>query len=522
VAERDAVTAWLTRPSHRWWERRWFIAAIVVATMLPLLYPPLPPLVDLPGHVGRYRVELDLDRSLFLQRYYSFRWAPMGNLGVDLLVVPFAKLFGLELGVKLIVLAIPPLTAAGFLWVAREVHGRIPPTAFMALPFIYSLPFLFGFLNFALSVALAFVSFAFWLNLGTSRRTVLRRWLFVPISFALFFCHVYGLGLLGLMCFAADAVKLHESGRSWWRASLEAALGVWMLALPLVGMAFWPIASHGGIAFGWFDWDAKITGLYGVVRDRWGPLDVATLEVAAVVLLFALFSPKLGFSRKLAVIAILLATSFVLLPRYILDSAYADVRLLPYVFAVALLAIRIRQPADLRFENCIGVLACAFFLGRLATNTASLAMAADDQRAKLVALDMMPRGARVASFYALPSAEPWALQRNSHLGGLVIARREGFSNDQWLTTSHNLLGLEYHEAGTFSGNPSQLVRPTGDHSGFYRTIDEALTEVPRDKFDYIWLLNVPSLDRRLIAGLQPVWRDRDSILYRIPSQAGRH
>ena len=37
------------------------------------------------------------DHSLFLQRYYSFHWAPMGNLGVDLDHSVLHRLFGLEL-----------------------------------------------------------------------------------------------------------------------------------------------------------------------------------------------------------------------------------------------------------------------------------------------------------------------------------------------------------------------------------------------------------------------------------------
>ena len=100
--------------------------------------------------MGRYRVELDLGHSPWLQQYYDYHWAAIGNLGVDMLVHAAGPLIGLEPAVKLIVLAIPPLTAIGFLWVAREVHGRIPPTAFFALPFIYGYPFLFGFVNFAL------------------------------------------------------------------------------------------------------------------------------------------------------------------------------------------------------------------------------------------------------------------------------------------------------------------------------------------------------------------------------------
>ena len=64
------------------------LALVVLATAMPLLYPPVPPLVDLLGHMGRYRVELDLDHSPWLQRYYDYHWAAIGNLGVDLLVDP--------------------------------------------------------------------------------------------------------------------------------------------------------------------------------------------------------------------------------------------------------------------------------------------------------------------------------------------------------------------------------------------------------------------------------------------------
>src|SRR6185503_1552772 len=114
------------------------------------------------------------------QQYYGFRWAAIGNLGVDVLVKLLGPLLGLEPAVKLIILVIPPLTVAGMLWVALEVHGRVPPTALFALPFVYGHPFLFGFVNFALSMALAFLAFGLWLHLGRIGRTRLRAILFVP------------------------------------------------------------------------------------------------------------------------------------------------------------------------------------------------------------------------------------------------------------------------------------------------------------------------------------------------------
>src|SRR5437763_14470639 len=103
-----------------WWDSRVAIAAAIVLATVPLLYPPIPPLVDLLGHMGRFRVELDGGHSLWLQQYYAFNWVPIGNLGVDLLDRLIAPLVGLELAVKLVVVAIPALTVAGLLWVARE------------------------------------------------------------------------------------------------------------------------------------------------------------------------------------------------------------------------------------------------------------------------------------------------------------------------------------------------------------------------------------------------------------------
>lgn len=506
----DAVVD--TRP---WWESRACIALVVMATMLPLLYPTIPPLVDLFGHMGRYRVELDLDHSPWLQAYYDYHWAAIGNLGVDLLVYPLGKLLGLEPAVKLIVMVVVLTTATGMLWVAREVHGRVPPTAFFALPFIYGFPFQFGFVNFALSVALAFVAFALWLRLGRLERIRLRDWLFAPISLIVFFCHTYGWGMLGLMCLSAEVVRIRDLGRPWWKAALEAALHVSVMALPLLAIVAAPGGGHGPMTTEWFSWGAKWIGLLGTLRDRWGPFDVAAIELAALIFMFAIVSPKLTVARSLTVLTVLLALCFVLFPRYIVDSAYADVRLLPYLFAVALLAIRFRDPPDVRLQHLLALAALGFFIIRLGGTTASFAMAASDQRARLAALEAVPHGARVASFFGLPTAEPWALHRDSHLGGLVIARREGFSNDQWITGAFNLLGLKYREVGTFGANPSQVVRPNGEGDAIYRTIGQALAEVPRDKFDYIWLIDVPPFDRRLLAGLQPIRSSPGSTLYRI-------
>ena len=517
VEQGSAIDA--AHDARPWWESRLCVVLVVLATTVPLLYPPIPPLVDLFGHMGRYRVELDLHHSPWLQQYYNYHWAAIGNLGVDLLVIPLGKLLGLEPAVKLIVVAIPPLTAIGFLWVAREVHGRIPPTAFFALPFIYGYPFLFGFVNFTLSVALAFLAFGLWLRLGRLDRTVVREWLFVPISLVVFFCHTYGWGLLGLLCFSADAVRLHDRGRTWWRAGLEAALRTSVMALPIIITLIWRSETHGGQTIDWFNWKVKWRWIYSALRDRWKWFDIASLAVATLVFLYAIANRILGrtlsLSRNLAFSAIVLAISFAIIPRIVFGSAYADMRLVPYLMAVGLLAIRFRNFPRGTTAQVLAVLGLLFFATRTAANTISFGMAAADQQAKLKAINLMPEGARVITITGMTCSEYWPLLRNSHLGAMVIVRRQGFSNDQWLMEGLNLLDLKYTAAGYFAADPSQLVRPNNCRDPLHRTIDESLAALPRNDFDYVWLIDVPPYDESLVASIQPVWRGPGSVLYRL-------
>lgn len=495
-----------------WWETRLMVILAIAASMVPLFYPPIPPLVDLLGHMGRYRVEIG--GSPWLDRYYSIDWALIGNLGGDLVIMALAPVFGLELAVKLLVLVIPALTVAGFLWVAREVHGRIPPAAYFALPFAYGHPFLFGFVNFALAMALAFLAFGLWLRLSRTGRIRLRQWLFIPISLIIFFTHAYGWGVLGLLCFSAEAVRLHDRGERWFRAGLHAAISAAVMALPVLFMLVWREGAAGNTT-DWFNWKSKWLWVQMALRDRWKIWDLASVSVAASVLAIAVVSPPLTFSRNLAFSALVLAAFFLLLPRIVFGSAYADMRLVPYVFAVALLAIRARRPISPLLGNAIAVAAVLFCVARLAGNTISLAQAAGDQRQKLETLREVPQGARVLTLVNLNCGRVWPLGRNGHLGAMVVVRKHGFSNDQWIMDGLNLLKLKYTRPGFFAADPSEIVRPSRCPDRLHLTIDESLKYFPRGDFDYVWLIDVPAYDAALAADLALVDESPGSILYRV-------
>jgi hypothetical protein len=104
--------------------------------------------------------------------------------------------------------------------------------------------------------------------------------------------------------------------------------------------------------------------------------------------------------------------------------------------------------------------------------------------------------------------------RNGHLGAMVVVRREGFSNDQWLLEGVNLLDLKYRAAGYYAADPSQLVRPNHCLDPLHRMIDDSLTHLPRKDFDYVWLIDVPPYSPETVADMKPVWRGPGSILYK--------
>jgi hypothetical protein len=493
-----------------WWEGRPFVAAMILLAFVPFLYPAIPPIVDIGGHMGRYKVAADLAHSPTLQQWFSFHWMPIGNLGVDLLVVPLSKLIGVGPATKLIVMSIPPLTVAGMLWVAREVHNRLPPTVAFALPLAFGHPFMFGFVNFALSMALAMLAFGLWLRLGRLGKSRLRALLFVPISFIVFFAHTFGWGMLGLLCFSAEAVRQHDRGWSWWMAILRAAYHASVMALPVLLILLWRSEATGGLTHRWFDWDYKWEYLLRMFRDRWEAFDIASAAIVLTVPLFALVHPRLTLSRNLAFSGLVLAATYVLLPRIVFGSAYADMRLVPFAAAMFILAIRFKAETRFPLARWMALAAVGFMLVRLTGTTVSMAIAGHRQAEQLKALEHIQRGSRVAVL-VWDRCERWSLRRSDHLGAIATVRKEAYTNDHWPMAGSTLMKVRYPAAGWFQRDPSQIVRDPGcRHEGW--AVRAALKNLPHEAFDYLWLIDMRPIPRKWVDGWQPIWAGEGSIL----------
>lgn len=509
------------RKDASWWEGRIYFLVLVLLSVVPLLWPDVAPLTDLPAHMGRYRVELEIGTDAALRQFYSFQWQLIGNLGIDLLVIPFSKLFGLELAVKIIVCSIPALTALGLLLIAKEVHGRLPPTAALALPLAYGFPFQFGFVNFALSMALGLLAFWFWLKLAHRRMFRLRAILFVPISAALWVMHTYGWGLLCVIAFAAELIRHHDDGRTWFRSSLASILNCLPLAPPALLMLLWRTGHVAGTTGDMFNWGVKSLYFMEMLRDRWRPFDMASVFVLIVVLIWALRNSLENFSRMLGMSALFLLITYLLLPRVVFGSAYADMRLAPFMMAVALIAIRPPARTNPGTVRLIALASFAFFLGRTAGTAISFWLYDQEYDRQAAAIESIPRHARLVSFVGQEACiQPWSQTRLEHFPSLALVRKRAFANDQWQMPGAQLLRVRYSQGWPFNADNMQIVTPNQCRGEYWLGLDDALRRLPKNAFDYVWLINAPRFDRSLLKGYEEIWRDGTSMLYRKSTSVG--
>lgn len=498
-----------------WWQKPTTVALLALLTLVPLLWPTVPPLVDLPGHMGRYRVQLDYANSAILRDFYNFKWALIGNLGVDLLIIPMSKIFGLELGTKLIVLATPAMMVAGLLWIAREVHGEVPPTAMFALPLAYGHPFLFGFVNFALSMSLALLAFALWLRLARLGKLKLRAVLFLFIGPVLWVTHTFGWGTLGVLAFSAELIRQRDKGESWLRALFWTGIHCLSLAPPLLLMVAWRSGQVGGQTADWFNWKRKGDYLIETLRDRYKLYDIASLFPLVLAVLYGLFSRHAETSRNLRASALFLIAVFIFLPRIVFGSAYADMRLTPYMMAIAVIAVRMRPTANTKVMHGIAIVAAIFFVSRIASTTFSFAKASREADTALAALDHVPVGARLITFVGDTCAKRWPLSRLAHISGLAIVRKEAFSNDQWDMAGAQLLTIRKFDARGFRGDPSQVVTAERCRRDKWRPLGWSLMNFPRNAYDYVWLVQPPRFDPAGLKGLTLIWSGGPNALYRV-------
>jgi hypothetical protein len=494
--------------------QRVIMIALILLSLIPLLWPTIPPITDLYVHIGRYSIAHNLPTDPLLQRYYTYNWALIPNLGVDLMVKFMAPLIGVEPAAKLSIMVIIAATGAALLLLARQAHGRITAAVLFALPLAYGYPLQFGFVNFCLSMALALLGFYLWMRLGDANKLAMRAALFVPLAIMVWVAHASGWGALGLCAFAAEIIRHRDAGAKWLRTLFGSGIHCLPLAAPLALM----VISHGGggqLSGQWFYWLLKFQAMMLALSDRWQLFDIISVEILLLIIGGAIILRTVRFDRRVGLAALFLFIAYLILPWALMGSTFADMRFSSFVIALALIAIDLKPGKAPLLGKYMLVAGATFFLVRTSATTVSFALYEQDIRAELEVLPHIPVGSRVAAFIDRTCDARWSHDRRQHLPSIGLGRRSLFVNDQFSMGGVQLVKVDYPAAGAFTSDPSQMVVHKHCPGEDLRTFPEAIDILPRAAFDYVWLINIKDRSKVDFSGFTPVWQQANSTLYKI-------
>jgi hypothetical protein len=471
------------------------VAALFVAVLgvlaLPVVTHPLPPLSDYVNHLATGHVIDAIGSDPDLQRFYQIEWRAIPNLMMDLVVPVLHRFLDIYVAGEVFTLSIFAMILSGALVLSRALNGRWSAVPLLASPFLYCGVLLVGVMNYMFGIGLALWGFAAWVALR-ERPWPWRYAASTLFVLALFFCHLFAVGLYGLELLAFELHRLWALSRSRRKEGEGAqrlldfvATGVPFLPALLLLVAG-PTWDSAGIPAYW-DLSGKVEGLMLAIKVYPPQIAyglIAALALAAALGLYrrALHMHPVGWALLGVGGAIYLA-----LPRVLFAAHMADQRL--PIALVFMLAACIRVDLDSRSTRAafLALLAglLALRLGEVQIVWNDLARGPSEARQAVMSI---ARGARVLVAHGDRASTGLISDLGLlHIASLATIERSGLASTAFTVEGKHILQVreEFRPyVDSSDGTPPSLPYfiAAADASGPYY-----FSDWPRH-FDYVFIL----------------------------------
>lgn len=309
--------------------------AVAAAVSVPVLTHPLPPLVDYINNLARSHIIATIGTDADFQRFYAIEWRIIPNLMMDLAVPQLNRLMTIYSAGQVFILVAFVLILSGTFALNRALFGRWSAVPAAAGIIVYNEVLLVGVMNYLFGMGLALWALTCWILLR-ERPWPWRLGLSTLFVLALFFCHLFTVGLYGLGLLAFEAHRLWAKRRSPLVLRLFdfAAAGV-----PFLAAAALLLASPTSGLIGDIHWEplGKLQGVLLVFTVYY--YSVAAFLLGALALVGAWLTWRGLLRLHPAGWALLLvgAVVYVGMPRVLFATHLADQRL-PVALAFMLIA----------------------------------------------------------------------------------------------------------------------------------------------------------------------------------------
>jgi len=296
------------------------IGLLFAMSVAPVLLVEIPAMIDYVNHLARMHLLVDADAGRS-NPGYEIDWRLYPNLAVDIIVPVLARFVSVETAARLFLLASQTLVVSGAIALEIAVRGRHQISGFAALIALYTLPFLWGLLNFEFGCGVALWAIASWIHYR-ARPWPVRIALHTGFVVLLFGAHLFALGIYGL------TIGCYETSRiAGYR---QAARTFAMMAFPVIMIYFFLVWSGGAVGKPVFDWWFGLKLLWPLLAMNGysAPLSIALAVVIAALLVFLGHNRALGLTRPAVFIGSGFLIVYLLMPTRLFDSAYSEVRLI--------------------------------------------------------------------------------------------------------------------------------------------------------------------------------------------------
>lgn len=464
------------------------LAVVILLVSIPIWTHRLPPLSDYINHLARMYVIAKGSGDANIARYYSIDWQIIPNLMMDLVVPWLGRIMNIYVAGQAFMVAMFTIMVSGTLALHRALYGRWSVVGLIVAPLLYNHIFLLGYMNYLFGIGLATWGLAAWVALK-QRPMALRFAISTAFVVALFFCHLFAVGLYGLGLLAVEGERLWRLRDRPWSRLLGQIL--------LPGLAFLPVvplmlaSPTMGLATQ-MEWEprGKIDGVMFVIESY---SDIATIALTAAVAAAAAWSLRHRLLRVHPVGWVLLvagAVVYLAMPRLLFASYTADQRL-PVALAFMLIGtvdVRLHHRTVRRGFIALLLIVLAVRLIEVDANWADLSEITSEFRSSTKRLKP---GSKVLVAYAAGSAgDDVADLGLVHAVCTAMIERQALVTTAFTTVGKQILRVrpEYADlVDTEDGTPptiAQLLveaeRPDPDSKDYWREW--------QSRYDYLYLL----------------------------------
>ena len=385
-----------------------FVVLAAIAS-IPILLHPWPPLTDYMNHLSRMHVIATIGRDPDLARFYEINWQIVPNLMMDLVVPLIERVANVYVAGQIYTIAAFVVTMSGALALNRQLFGRWSILPLIAFPLVYNNVFLVGTMNYVFGIGLAIWSLVAWIALR-ERTMPLRLAVSTLCVLALFFCHLFVVGIYGIGLLAYELHRLRAlAGAADVRAAGERTGWAWrafdFVATGLPFLPVLPLMLNSPTLNLWssyyWELEGKLDGLLYVVEMYSHFAGVLLTAIVFFAMGWATRSRVLKFHAFGWMLLLVGGAVYFAMPRVIFDTYMADQRL-PISLAFMVIAcahLSLRHPLVRRGFATVLVLLLALRIFEVQTvwNAAAATTTAFRD-----SVQQIERGSRVLVAYADP------------------------------------------------------------------------------------------------------------------------